>query len=192
MITVINNLVNARFKLYGEAIDENIVEKQVNGVFRNSLPFQFKFNGSWLIEHECSKCKSLCSFGLHFDRAISPYPNLSYQQTQYLCSKYYDSAFLHTISNLFVKTEIISNEKGDFVILENFYDEDFPISSSIQPVFYSCKNSSCQFLCILRVGFPYPPDNGCHEGLIGTVFIDEIVQIEGNSEFVSLLEKHRV
>ena len=118
---------------------------------------------------------------------------LNFQQTEYLCSKYYDISFLNFVSNLFVKTKIISNEKGDFIIFENFYEEDFPITSSIQPIFYPCKECNSEFLCLLRIGFPYPPDKGCNQGLIGTIFIDEIIQIkiDDGERFINLLEKYR-
>lgn len=181
-------------KLYGEALDQYIVEKQINGDYEGRIPLQFQYNGSWLIEHRCEKCNGYCSFGLHFDRSNSPYSNMSFLQTEYLCSQYYEKSFLIFISELFFQTRIIENEKGSFIILKDNYDSDFPITSSIQLIIYQCPKCHSEYLCLARNFFPISPERGCLEGLIGTFFIDEIIQIETDmsKKFIDLLEEYKI
>jgi hypothetical protein len=181
-------------KLYGEALDQHIVEKHLNADYEGRIPLQFQYNGSWLIEHRCQKCNGNCCFGFHFDSSKSPYSNMSFFQMDYLCTKYYKKTFLTYISELFFQTRIIENEKGAFAILKDNYDSDFPITSSIQPIIYQCPKCHSEFLCQLRNCFPNSPEKGCIEGLIGIIFIDEIIQIDidGNKKFIELLEEHKI
>lgn len=193
MIKVINNISEVSFKLFGEALDENILEKQINGEYKAILPFRFNYNGSWLIENKCPQCNAKCNFGLLYDKSKSPYSDLTFKHTAYLCYKYYDRELLDFVAKLFQNTKLISNANGDFVIFDNFYDDNFPITSSIQPGYYECKECHSEFLFLSRMNFPYSPDQGCPAGLIGQIFIDEIIQIniDGSERFNDLLEKHR-
>jgi hypothetical protein len=194
MISKIREVLSVDIEMYGEALDDKIIEKQANGDFKENLPFQFKYNGSWLITHKCNQCDESCKYGLDFNRLISPYPKKSFLQTNYLCSKYYDKAFLSSLALLFKQIEYVQNEKGTFIVYKDCYDPNFPITSSIQPAYYECGKCHSEFISILRNGFPNSPDNTYPQGLIGTMFIDEIIQIdiESKKRFVDLLEEHKI
>ena len=90
MINRKNKISKVSVELSGEVLDKTITEKQINGVYEFSLPFKFKYNGSWKIKHECENCGDYCDFGLYFNSSISHYSSLTFNQTQFLCSKYFD------------------------------------------------------------------------------------------------------
>ena len=193
MLSRKNKIDRINYELYGEPLDKAIVKKQVNGQYASKLPHQFNYNGSWKVEHNCPDCDHKTSFGLHFNASKSPFPKTDFRQTQYLCSKYYDQSFLTDISKLFANTSLISHENGDYVIQHNSFDSDFPVTSSIQPIFYNCQHCSSDFLGLLRMNAPYSPDRECPEGIIGEVAIDEIIQLEIDSgeQLADLLEGHK-
>jgi hypothetical protein len=193
MIIKKSEIINVSLELFGESLDSSILEKQTNGNFEHTIPFRFKYNGSWHVNHKCENCDEICEFGLNFDSSKSPYSSLSFEKTEYLCSKFYDYIFLEMISNIFHSTSIIVNEVGSFLVFENLFESDFPVSSSIQPIFYSCKKCNVEYLGLMRNQFPYSPDKGCTEGIIGSVFIDELVRIEvaNNQKFIELLRHFR-
>lgn len=193
MIIKNNKVIKVSLELFGESLDATIVEKQVNGISEHSVPFKFKYNGNWEIKHECENCSEKCDFGLYFDSSKSPYSNLTYEQSEYLCSKYYDKSLLEAISTIFDNTTLITHELDSFVVFDNTFELDFPVTSSIQPIFYSCKKCGTEYLGLIRNGYPYAADKGCPEGIIGTIFIDEIlsIKIEGDKKFIELLIEYK-
>lgn len=192
MINRKNKISKVSVELSGEVLDKTITEKQINGVYEFSLPFKFKYNGSWKIKHECENCGDYCDFGLYFNSSISHYSSLTFNQTQFLCSKYFDLSFLKKISELFDTTNLKSIDSGSYIITNDNFDADYPVTSSIQPIFYRCNKCLTEFLCLMRNGYPYSADKECIEGLIGTIFIDEIIQIESIVNFDELLEQYAI
>lgn len=180
MILKKNNIEDVILELFGERLDSSILEKQNNGVYEIKIPCEFKYNGSWKINHPCLECGCQCSFGLYYDSSKSPYSEVSYEQTDYLCSKYYNDSFLEEILKLFANINLVKNENGSYLVFREEFEQDFPVTSSIQPISYSCKKCNSQYLSLFRNGYPYSADKGHPFGIIGTIFIDEIIHINLN------------
>jgi hypothetical protein len=193
MIIKKNKVIKVSLELFGESLDATIVEKQANGISEHNIPFKFKYNGNWEVKYNCENCNGQCNFGLNFDSSKSPYSNLTYEQSEYLCTKYYDKSLLEVISELFEKTSLITHELNSYVVFDNIFELDFPVTSSIQPIFYSCKKCNSEYIGLIRNGYPYTPDKGYPEGIIGTIFIDEIlsVKIERGKKFIELLSEFK-
>ena len=181
MIIKKSNIKHVDVEIFGEPLDKTIVEKQEDGFYKMNIPFKFKYNGSWKVKHNCNNCSNQCGFGLSFDSIKSPFPILTYFNSEYLCSKYYEISLLEDVESVFENVELLKYEMGSYVIFDKIFDNDFPVTSSIKLIFYSCTYCNNQYIGLLRNGYPYSADKGCPEGIIGTIYIDELINIELNN-----------
>ena len=173
-------------KLYGAPLDDEIVSSQKNRIIQErSIPFSFKYNGSWLVKHSCLNCKEECTFGLDYDIKKSEFPRKSFKTTKYVCSKYFSTDFLHSINKVFNTVELIELNNNLYLVNNDGFNPDFPVSSSIKLVFYECDRCKSKYLCILKNEPPYSPDKGCPEGTLGEIHISEIIQVEHTSNYLN-------
>ncbi|NJO89062.1 MAG: hypothetical protein HC831_08970 [Chloroflexia bacterium] len=192
MIKLLNKISIVNLNMYGIPILKGIQDKQENGTKDNlTIPFEFKYNGSWKIDYRCSSCNSKVEFGDVFDGNHVKREN--YTPLKYLCSKYYSNKFLEIFPKIFSDTEIVVVNDNYYVISNSVFEKDFPVTSSIEPLFFQCNKCLSEYLCRFRQGFPIEPDPSNPKGTLGVIFIDEIINIkvkEGDS-FFKLTETHR-
>lgn len=166
------------YSLYGEPLVKDIQEQPERGTFyKKKIPFQFKYNSSWKVGHTCHKCQNQILFGEESDSNGHVHRN-GFDILKYVCSKYYDKKFLKVFPKVFTATELKQVNEKFYVISDGIFENDYPVTSSITPLFYTCPNCQAEYLVRFRQGFPYAPDAGMPAGMPGTVFIDEIVQIK--------------
>lgn len=164
--------------LYGEPLSKNIKLDFTNDIPFANIPLSFNYNSSWNVEHICTNCKQNVSFGLHYDSTKSKNAQLSYKKIEYLCSKYFTNIFLEEFPLLFEATSIKEFQGDFFVISNDIFRQEYPVTSSIEPIYYTCLNCDTEYLCRFRQGFPIDPDPQYPLGMLGKVFIDEIIQIK--------------
>ena len=183
VINKVEQIHQVRYILYGEPLSK-----------LSSIPFTFLYNCSWKIEHECCSCMQPISFGLHYNSSESQWPKVSYQQLKYLCSKYYKDDFLKLFPLLFSSTELREWKGKLFVISDNIFDSDFPVTSSIEPIVYNCPACKADYVARIRIGPPLEPERDMPQGRVGKIFIDEIVQVKVDEDkhLLELAEENKI
>ncbi|MFC0182628.1 hypothetical protein SAMN04515674_101595 [Pseudarcicella hirudinis] len=191
MIEKITKVKEAGYSVYGDPLLKDLKEQPESGNFKAELPFQFKYNSSWQVGHTCEKCSKQVLFGEEADSDGRLLPK-SFDTLKYLCSKYYKKDFLKDFVKIFEATELKKFEEKYYVISDSIFEEDYPVTSSITPLFYSCPNCKAEYLVRFRQGYPYAPDAGKPEGMPGTIFIDEIVFVKtkGNKKIMELIREN--
>jgi hypothetical protein len=191
MINKVKQIHQFRYALYGEPFSTLIVGEYESGEHLASTPFSFLFNCSWKVEHKCCNCAQAVSFGLGSQSANS---DVRTHQFGYLCSKYYLEDFLKVFPQLFSSTELKEWEGKLFVISDNIFEPDYPITSSIEPMLYNCPVCNADFLARIRIGYPLLPEKNMPGGMLGKIFIDEIVyvKVDGDKHFIDLIEENKV
>ena len=192
MIELKDKISSVSLNLFGNSILNGIQAKQENGILDDvRIPFEFKYNGSWKIAYNCSSCGEKVELGAVFSDGKVKRDN--YILIKYLCSKYYRNQFLEIFPELFSNVDILVIEKNYYVIISGLFDKDFPITSSIEPVYCKCRSCKSEYLCRFRQGFPVEPEPSTPEGRLGTIFIDEIINIkvkEGD-DFLNLINTYK-
>ena len=196
MIELLNKIYEVNLNLYGTPILKGIQDKQKNGNIDNiAIPFEFEYNGSWKITHMCSSCQSEITFGDRFDNLYVTRENYNVSKT--LFSRYYNVSFLDSIAKVFSDLKLFKPNSSEyhFITPKDFNDPNvidlFIPTKSI--IYYNCFNCNAEYLCLFRQGFPMEPEPNNPRGRLGTIFIDEIINIkvkEGDS-FLKLTETHR-
>lgn len=178
MIAKTLNIVKVDHQLYGDPLS-NEIEPQVNGTFNNlDIPLRFEFNGSWEIQHSCSRCTGSVSFGMEYIKEKNAYPVRLYEEMKYLCSKYYKESFLIHLSKVFTGVEVIRLGDQSYLVSQNTFEIDYPVSSSIEPVYYCCTKCQADYLALVSMAGPILPDKDIPSGKKGLISVDEIVFIE--------------
>lgn len=192
MITKKVTVNHIRVLLYGEPLSEKIKISFTNNTYFGSIPLSFNYNCSWKVEHSCTHCQQNVSFGLHYDSTKSNHPQLSYNKIAYLCSKYFTNSFLEEFPLLFNSTSVKEFQGDFFVISNDIFREEYPVTSSIEPIYYACLNCDTEYLCRFRQGFLIEPDPQYTSGMLGKIFIDEIIQVvtNDNKKVADLVKAH--
>lgn len=191
MIKKIAEINSITYTLLGESIIKTIVKKQKNGSYSNQiLPIEFEYNGSWYASFNCKKCSKNIKFG------ENKYQNFT--STGSIFTRTFDEKFLHLMEELFPKTKVYQTTKSQYKFLTNkaFLKIDADVLSIpiLTFIYFSCPYCNAEYLCRFRQGYPYEPDPARPEGLIGEIFIDEIIQIEveEGKRFTDLMEEFKI
>ncbi len=191
MIKKTGEINSITFTLLGEPIIKTIVEKQNNGSFSNqTLPLEFKYNCSWFASFNCKKCSKNVGFG------ENKYQNFT--RTGSVFSRIFDEKFLYILEVLFPKTKVYQTSKSPYKFLTSksfsIIDADIFSIPILTFIYFNCPHCNSEYLTRFRQGFPYEPDAARPAGIIGTIFIDEIIQIEveGEKKIGDLVEKLKI
>lgn len=187
MINKIKNIPLINYKLIGEPLTMNIWEKQINGNSLNKeLPLEIRYNGSWCASFECTQCSYLVEFG------ENRYANFA--STGLIFTKKYSETFLDIIQPLFLDIKKYKSSLSPFTFL---IDSSFSIKNAdilsipiLTLINFRCQKCDTEYLSKFRQGYPSEPSSANPKGMIGKIFIDEIIQIEINSNktFIEVME----
>ena len=191
MITKIAEVLEVDYTLSDIPNIPNINERQVNGEYLNcSLPASFRYSGAWSISHLCTTCGSKVSF--------QNLPKQTYLHANRLFSKFYKKELLEALANIFPTTKVIKSSNSDYYFLTNAEFEGNIVSDIFIPqktfAYYSCPECNSEYLCRFRHGHPIEAHRGNPAGKLGTIWIDEIIQIKSKNErmqFSDVLKKYR-
>ncbi|HAS42200.1 MAG TPA: hypothetical protein DCS93_17115 [Microscillaceae bacterium] len=192
MIEKVSNITSVNYELFGPLLLNNISEKQPQDLFQGAVPLQFNYNSNWAVMHSCASCKRWTGFGWVTGHSKPTYPISYHTQMGYVCTKYYAHTLLDIMLQLLDHTRKETQGTLESIVFRDFYNKDFPITSSIEPIYYECSHCTTEYLGLFRNGHPMSPEKDLINGRIGTIFLDQIVQIKGNIKFAHLVAKHRL
>ena len=175
--------------LYGKQLIENLEVGDSTSGKHVEIPTNFKFNSSWKIEHSCLSCGNSVSVDQNFEESESNFSVL-----KNIDSFNYARTFLNEISALFDSIELVNLDEVVYLNRTDFnYDFDFQRKSSIDLTHYSCDSCQNDYLGLIRIGFPLPPERGLETGRVGQVEVADLVMIEtsnGFNEYCSMLRRN--
>lgn len=186
MIELKNRIETVDLHLYGSPIVANIADQVATGLITNLvIPLQFDYNCSWKVQHICYDCGAVVFFGLEYDG--NSRWNKSYCTLKYLCSKYYVENFLIQFTRLFDDI-IVTAFEGSLFVHSGLFDANFPVTSSLQPLYYKCLHCQAEYIGRFRQGFPEEPDKANWRGRLGIIVIDGLIGVKvENSSFEELV-----
>ena len=143
-----------------------------------TTPFEFKYNGSWKVNHECPKCKVNCQIRYDVDKNRFPYYFNNYNQSKYLCEEYYRIEVLNEFNQIFRLCELkIYNGKSYLTKLGRL-DRNFPIISSIKLIYNKCSNCGSEYVMHFENYPPLQQEKNNPKGKNGLIVINGIIHVE--------------
>ena len=179
MIKRVAEISKINYTLSGNPIIPDIQRQQENGeYFNRSLPMSFQYNGAWIVSHQCTLCNSLVNF--------QNLPNQNFQHINRLFSKFYKIEFLKALAHILPSTKVIKSSNSEYHFLTSAEFEGNIVSDLFIPqktfAYYTCTECQSEYLCKIRQGYPIEAHRGNPVGKLGTIWIDEIIQIEMEDE----------
>lgn len=175
MIKKIRNIDSVDYKLDNSFyIKTNNVYNE-SGIFKdNIVPLEFNYNSKWEIKHKCLCCNKHIT--------VSQDPLHNYIGITGLLTRLYRVEFLNMISSLFMNLKVLKLKTSGYEYLTylNFNNEncspfDVPL---VELLYYKCNSCNAEYLSVFRNSYPLFPDKIYNEGIVGKVIVDEIIQIE--------------
>ena len=188
MIKAIGKILEVDYSLFGAPLVEVLTGQPKHGVYKGvKLPLEFAYNSYWKISFNCLQCASTVS--------IEDGQAKNYILVDNLFTKFYSGKLLDELAKVFDGVKVFKPITSEYSFLTPNYFEDVNAIDLFIPQiefgYVSCPKCSSEFLCRLRLGFPIPPDPALPQGLLGKVFIDEIVKIASSEgkNFNDILEE---
>jgi hypothetical protein len=173
-----NRVCELKVILEGAKFFDSPINRDLLQSLSGKLPVKFYYNSGWEVFHYCTSCESETSFGMKYNPEKTRFPVYDFERSQRICQKNYTKDLIIELSEMFTNVQMYQQSGQVFLAHPGKFDKQFPVSSSLSLIKYTCKNCGTFFLNDFEMFSPIPPDRGMVDGKLGLIEINEILEME--------------